>query len=224
MNLKKNIRYFRGVSAAGQVWMIVIGGIHFLAGYIAGDIGFIMAAIGAILVAAGVGLLIHRKRSVISDEKYDTAVFNSKGDLVALSMVRTGVNESEIISGKPIVMSGYNFVKANYVKQGRDNRWRSDIFDSLVILPTDKALHCYRHYFCTTMQKTEEVTEVYYYNNIVDTSIVTQTGKVKNRNITYESFVLTATGGATINVCIFDTNCAYEAVNTIRKIINDKKA
>lgn len=105
MDLKKNIRYFRGVSAAGQAWMIVNGGIHFLAGYIAGNIGFIMAAIGAILVSAGVGLLLHRKRSVISDEKYDTAVFNSKGDLMALSMVRTGINESEISSGKSLVMS-----------------------------------------------------------------------------------------------------------------------
>lgn len=31
-----------------------------------------------------------------------------------------------------------------------------------------KALHCYRGYFCTTMQKMEEVTEVYYYNNILE--------------------------------------------------------
>ena len=173
------------------------------------------------------GFLLGSSDGGYSDSEYDAEVTRYADSLKSHALNKLGVDKSEVEEIHPIVLGGYDFEGADKVKEGKDKKWRSNIYKVIMLFFTSDAVHC-----CTIRFKTTknlilgEATDVYFYQDIVSVSTYSEhTIKVngEDRTINCEAFKLTTKGGTSLTVNLLDSRDAQKSVDAMRALLREKK-
>ena len=214
MDFAANKKYFQEASIKLQLILIAIGVICF----------FFQPILAILLIAAG-AVWIYFAKKKISDEEYDKGVNSEVQKIMARALSKLGLEESEAKEIEPIELGGYVFSGAVSVKQGKDNVWRSSKYEVLMMFFTANEAHCFKCTFSTTEDQHTDMTDVFFYPDIVSVSTVaSDTTTSTGVNITGERFVLRTSGGNTIEAGIRDPEYASRSINSIRQLLRTKKS
>lgn len=240
-------QYFKSFPA-GSIWMILIG-VFFVPVY---GIGLIPIALGAW------GIFSWSQRP--SDQQMDSWIAQSLQGIEEKALNKTGVDRSELV-GETVVVYGPRFWNVSGVEfgitKGKDGIIRFTPIGVTVINFTQDQLVTYQCALdLTTGNTLSESTDEYFYRDVVSVSTQTQSksytwDRVKidpksplatliiNGRLqfdTAETFVLTTSGGTSVEVVIRDIkltqkmkgdipdSIAEKAVQSVRKMLREKKA
>ncbi len=230
MDYEMNKNYLDSVSVTGgkRVLMflgiitLAMGLIAFLAGLAGSEFGIMPGVVVAII---GVVMIIPAKLSAkkITDEQYDNSVKSNLGNLKEMAMNALGLDESEVQEIDPITFGGYSFQNALKIKQGSDRRYRTDKYQSVIILFTANEVHVYKYTFDTTKNSSTFETEVYFYKDIVSVSTSRERVMARGRHFEVDFFKLTTSGGNVLSVAVYDVNSAQRSINAMRALLREKK-
>lgn len=159
----------------------------------------------------------------ISDEQYDINVKRNLFALRSQAINALGIDESEVQEIAPIEFDGYAYTGAQKIKQGKDGRFRSNKYQSVIILFSVNEAHVYKYTYDTTCDKHSEETDVYFYKDIVSVSTSTDIIEVLGKKIESEYFKLTTAGGNALSVSVFDIDGAQRSINAMRALLREKK-
>lgn len=233
------------------VWSIIIG-LPLLAAW----------GLGLILIGAGIwGLVSYSQRP--TDEQMDAWIQEDLKNLQARALAKTGLDASELVGG-PVMVYGPRFWNIGGaevgIKKGKDGIVRFMPLGVTVINFTQNQLVAYQCALdLTTGNPLSESTDEYFYRDVVSVSTQSKTltwdramlsaralsegplsallttGKLQFNAA--ETFVLTTSGGTSIEVVLRDpqfiesagggsipTEMAEKAVQTVRKMLREKKA
>ncbi|MBQ4430583.1 MAG: hypothetical protein IJP89_06305 [Synergistaceae bacterium] len=230
MDYSRNATYFTDLPKGGCSGCLgILLGLGGIGGLLNGDI---VAGIGCIVVA---GILVamsssaQNKDTRISGGEYDAAIAKYVDGLSRTRVLeKLGVNASEVREIAPIILGGYEFAGADKVKQGTDQRWRSNVYKVVMLFFSRNELYCYTLRFMTTEDYIlNEATDVYFYQDVVSvsTASVNETVEVGENEITIntEAFTLTTKGGTSITVNLLNSQYAQKSINAMRALLREKK-
>lgn len=229
------------------IWMIVIG-VFLLGAY----------GLGLILIAIGVwGIFSWSQKP--SDQQMDNWIAEDLKGIEDKALNKTGVDRSELV-GETVVVYGPRFWNIGGadtgISKGKDEIIRFTPIGVTVINFTQNQLVTYQCAFdLTTGNTLSESTDEYFYRDVVSVATQTQSksytwesGKLNANNPlaalvvagklqlnTAETFVLTTSGGTSVEVVIRDIQLiqkmkgdipaspAEKAVQSVRKMLREKK-
>ena len=231
MDYSRNQSYFTGDSAGGCSGclgiILVIGS---FGGFANGDTGAALGALAVGLALLGMSYSASSGSKTISDGEYDAGVARFADGLSRTrALQKLGVDKSEVNEIAPIILGGYEFENADKVKQGKDKRWRSNVYKAIMLFFSRNEFHCYTARFKTTEDNIlSEATDVYFYQDIVSASTASVSDKVKVDDdkeiiIHSEAFKLTTKGGTSITVNLLNSRQGQESVNAMRALLREKK-
>lgn len=230
MDYELTKRYFKVVDETinykASIIMIVIGVILlFFIGRapVIGIIGIVLAGIGIYMIVSKKKKIKDEKNSIPSDEQYDGEVSKQLNNINGRALNKLGVDEDEVKEIAPISFDGYVYKGANHFKIGKDNLYRTDKYESVVLFFSQNEVHCYTYRFDTTLDKKTEETDVYFYKDIVSVSTASDSARLGNENVDYEYFKLTTAGGTALTVSLRDVNNAQKSINAMRALLREKK-
>lgn len=219
MDYTKNIKYFRPINYKASIIMMVIGFIMLCA------IGnnAVVGILGLLLLAGGVGIIVLKKKGLLTDEEYDSAVSSNLTDMKSRALNKLGLDEDEVKEIDPIFFGGYAYKGASASKKGKDDLWRTNKYEAVMLFFSQDEVHCYTYHFSTTENKHTEETDVYFYKDIVSVSTASEHATINGNNIDYESFKLTTAGGTSVSVSLRDVDNCQRSINAMRALLKTKK-
>lgn len=227
MNYPKNRTYFdntvREIVITSGILFIIFGILMLLPSVLLPG-GMFYLSLAASFLVLGILLLLTFAPAPMSDQDYDNIVESAIGsniDNVALN--KLGIDSSEVQEAKPIYIRGYEFKNASNIKKGKDGIWRSNLYKLIAIYFSQSEIHVYTKIINSLREQRNEATDVYFYNDIVSISTSSETEKILNFTIDYESFVLTTKGGTKLSVAIKNTSDIQRSVNAMRSLLRIKK-
>lgn len=220
MDYQKNAKYFETIHYKGKIFFIVVGIILI---YIGIETLAIVSLIGFFLLALSIILIVIKKKSIITDAEYDASVGSMLNNMQAKALEALGIDEDEIKEIKPISFQGYVYREAAQVKKGKDDLWRTNKYEYIIIFFSENELHYYKYNFNTTSSQNTVSTGVYFYDDIVSISTASDTVQMSNENITYEYFQLNTSGGTAFSVSLRDDDTAKRSLNAMRALLRAKK-
>lgn len=230
MDYERNLKYFKPGTITGAVILIIIGFFFLFAGK-----GWTF--LGILMMAGGIALIVHKNKTKVTDQEYDSQIAGALDGIVARAMNKLGLDEDEITQIDPIVIRNYNYENAitvqkdttiydntTVVKTGNDGLLRSNRFYAVVIFATDDAVHYYRYDFMTTSPQQNEITGEYFYNDIVNLSVTEQTSNVNGYPVQNEYLTLRSSGGTGFNIALnANDDGMMRSVNALRSLFKEKK-
>lgn len=220
MSYSRNRWYFRDISKIAS--FILIPGVAVFVFELKG-----LEPIGFFFCALGVGLFLLAQFLTPSDKQYDESVRENLRDLKSRALKKLGIDEDEISEVAPITFEGYDYQGANKRKEGKDKKWRSNVYKAVMIFFSQNEMHCYTLRFKTTEQEQIEGTDVYFYQDIVSASTASNTETItvgkKQKTVNIEAFQLTTKGGNSITVNLLNAADAQKSVNAMRALLREKK-
>ena len=225
VNEKINYRPTLIAAGIGLLLMLVVKG--------AGSI-----ILGLCLIALGVFLVINQKNkiqaekdriqkekdAIPSDAQYDNEVLKSLDNLRQKALNKLGIDEDEVKEIEPISFDGYVYKGATELKKGKDGLFRTNKYECVQLFFSQNEVHCYTFNFDTTCDKHYESTDVYFYRDIVSVSTSSESEKVLEQTVEYETFKLTTAGGTALQVSLRDVNNAQRSINAMRSLLRQKKS
>ena len=230
MDFSRNQSYFTDNSAggcSGCLGIILVMGSF--GGFANGDTGAALGALAVGLALLGMSYSASSGSKTISDGEYDAEVARYADGLSRTrALQKLGVDKSEVNEIAPIILGGYEFENADKVKQGKDKRWRSNVYKVVILFFSRNDMHCYTAIFKTTEDNVlGEGTDVYFYQDIVSASTASVSDKVEVNDkeiiIHSEAFKLTTKGGTSITVNLLNSRQGQESVNAMRALLREKK-
>ena len=233
MDYKKNLLYFKYAGKLDLICRIVIAICILLYAVSLQNQSGKPAEQAAVVGAVGLSALIYYGYVFINfmtDAQYDSVVRNEI-DIQTLKdyvLEKFAIDESEVNEVAPIVLRGYVFDGADKIKQGKDGKWRSNIYKLVMLLFSRNEMFTYEIKLKTTAnEELGEGTGTYFYRDIVSVSTASKNEKVKigkkEKIISSEVFTLTTKGGTTITVNLEETRQYQESVNAMRALLREKK-
>ena len=237
MDYKRNLKYFKGPKIGGAIVLIIFGVNFLLFGSFISlplfadssdhDTLFIALVIslfpGLPMTAGGIAMIIVKKLRVVTDEEYDAAVASMLYNIQGRALSSLGLDANEAREIAPISFGGYVYRKVPKKKQGKDGLWRTNKYEFAMLFFSEREVHCYTYCFDTISPKQTEVTDVYFYKDIVSVSTATDTVKVSGQNVDYEYFRLTTTGGTGLSVPLGNAYNAQQSISAMRTLLKTKK-
>lgn len=131
MDYQQNLKYFGGDknenTNAGAYTLIILG-VFTLALY----------GLGLILIGLGCMMLGKSKDSGISDEVIDNSARQKLKGLQERALNKLGIDEDEIKEVDPIKFEGYSYTNASYIKLGKDDKYRSNLYETIIFFFSKK--------------------------------------------------------------------------------------
>lgn len=175
------------------------------------------------VIAVIIGLLCIYGSSLTPDDSIiDKFVADELGDLKARALEKFGIEEESVSAINPISFSGYIYNGAR-VKKGKDGKYRSDEYLATIFLFSETELYSYQYGFSLTENNRHEVTDVYFYKDIVAVSTETNDAVADDHRFRYESFKLVTTGGNALSCSVTGDIDTQNTINTMRRFIRAKK-
>ncbi|MBE5861924.1 MAG: hypothetical protein IKQ25_09145 [Lachnospiraceae bacterium] len=188
-----------------------------------GIFGLIIAGIGVFRIVSKKNKISSEKASIPSDEEYDNEVVKNLNNLKSKALNALGLDADEVKEIEPISFDGYVYKNASNAKKGKDDLWRTNKYEYVILFFSEHEVHCYTYNFDTTADKKTEATDVYFYKDIVSVSTASDSTKLLGQNIDYEYFKLTTAGGTALSVSLRDTSNAQRSINAMRTLLKAKK-
>ena len=128
MDINKYRKYFNGKKPSGAIALLIFGIFFFLLGVLI-DGGFLWSIIGALMVAGAIFLIVKFNMSQ-SDKAVDAFC---QAQAIEFYNTKKIIVESQSINISDVIYSGgycfENFFSARKAVRGKDNVWRSSIFE-----------------------------------------------------------------------------------------------
>lgn len=224
---------------SGGFLVIIVGIITmFFSGFVS---GLIVAGIGFGICCMGFN---GSEMESCTDAEYDKAIEEYLPTIKERALTKLGVDEDEVKEIPPIIMGDYVYPKVDVeknadgkvkvtvhgeLKKGDDSKWRSAEYKVVMLFFSQNELHCYSRTFSTaTKNVSAEITEVYFYQDIVSASTATfqdnfKDAEGKEITVTREGFSLTTKGGTSFTVNVANAQYAQQSVNAMRALLREKK-
>lgn len=190
----------------------------------------VIGIIGICLIAFGIFLIVNRKKkikaekdSIPTDEQYDAEVVKKLEGLKDQALDKLGIDEDEVKEIEPISFDGYIYKGARQYKVGKDDLYRTNKYEAVMLFFSQHEVHCYTYRFDTTENKKTEETDVYFYKDIVSVSTASDEAKFGKESVNYEYFKLTTAGGTALTVSLRDVGNAQRSINAMRALLKEKK-
>jgi hypothetical protein len=219
MDYYKNLKYFKPNKFGLPITMIVIGAIML---FLIVNVP-VVGVLGLLILAGGIIIIVVKSKNVGSDTEYDASVASQLNGLKARALNKLGIDEAEVNEIEPISIDGYRYKGATKAKKGKDLLWRTNKYEAVMLFFSQHEVHCYTYNFTTTEDQHTEATDVYFYKDIVSVSTASESIKLFNFDIDYESFKLTTAGGTSISVSLRDVDNTQRSINAMRSLLRSKK-
>lgn len=201
----------------GLLLIIIVKGIGIV-------LGLVCIALGVFLIISKKNKIKAEKDSIPTDEQYDSEVGKALNNLRQKALNKLGIDEDEVKEIEPISFDGYVYKGATELKRGADGLFRTNKYECVQLFFSQNEVHCYTFNFDTTSDKHFESTDVYFYKDIVSVSTSSESEKVKDTTVEYETFKLTTAGGTALQVSLRDVNNAQRSINAMRSLLRQKKS
>ena len=201
----------------GLLLIIIVKGIGIV-------LGLACIALGVFLIISKKNKIKAEKDSIPTDEQYDSEVGKALNNLRQKALNKLGIDEDEVKEIEPISFDGYVYKGATELKRGADGLFRTNKYECVQLFFSQNEVHCYTFNFDTTSDKHFESTDVYFYKDIVSVSTSSESEKVKDTTVEYETFKLTTAGGTALQVSLRDVNNAQRSINAMRSLLRQKKS
>lgn len=239
IDYSENRSYFSGSNTLGAaVLMIIFGGV--LVYYGGFKYGMTWSWwVGLILFALGVlNMRAYIKRA--KDKDIDACAQTLFEKIDDMAFKKLGIDASEVSMVQPVKFWGYVFKNpsvlggkaendANWIK-GEDKRWRAAEIELTGFYFGEHSVYCYIQTASLVSDAKKEITEEYYYKDIVsiktdtkDVPIVDKAGEETGERFTQQIFILNNTGGDVRGCCVADVEVAEAAVGAFRALLKQKK-
>lgn len=211
MDYAKSKKYFSEFNWKIPAVLIVIGLIT------------IAAVVGIFFIAGAVLYIVLKLKGKPTDQDYDSECSSHAASMSNRALSKLGVDEDEVKEIAPISFDGYCYSGFDLVKLGKDNKWRTNKYQSVQLFFSPNEVHVYTYTFTTTEDKKTEATDVYFYKDIVSVSTTTDTTKIDGKDVEFECFKLTTAGGTALEVSLRDVDGAQRSINAMRQLLRAKK-
>jgi len=222
VDYSKNKQYFKATgSMAPGIALLVVG---FLLLFAQAFLGIIVMAIGA--------FLLYRNTLGAKDDEIDRICQNNIQSMNDKALIKLGVDEDEVKLIEPIKVSGYYYYAIGsqpLFKKGKDGRWRSSNYESTIMLFSENQIHAYTYRFSLVENEKSELTDEYFYKDVVSVSTSTDNVSFTNPetkkpdNITFQNFKLTTSGGTSISNAMWDSGTVENSIQGMRQLLKQKK-
>jgi hypothetical protein len=223
-----NARYFEPVRYKAGIGFGVIGLILLLTGKPG------PALVGLLFGGWGAFLIYRQVAGRPSDGDIDRQVHGVMAELRQRALVKLALDEDEVRLLDPIVVGGYflgSLGSGFRAKRGKDGKFRSSIFEGVVIFFAEQELHAYK-YQVSLLKRDEssERTDVYFYRDVVSVSTSSSSRSVrvvdqtKPQTWRTEVFTLTTSGGTDIECSMDASDDVVERnIQGARQLVRNKK-
>ena len=109
----------------------------------------------------------------VADEEFDSmlAAKIASVDARSKALNKIGLDESQVDEIEPVNFEGFKFdEKKGFVKKGKDDKWRSSIYQISWIFFSKDQIYIYQHTFNMDEDGRKEATEEYFYKDITNFS------------------------------------------------------
>lgn len=204
------------------VALIIIGVVLYAVVVNTGEISVMIAAFALWLV--GVLALMQKKSVFLTGEEYDLMVNEKLARLSSDARDVLGLDSTEVEEIAPISFEGYKFAGRTKIrKDNKDQIWRSDLYEKVIIFFTQNEIHLYKQNLNTLTEKVIETTDVMFYDDVVSVATKSEVEKVGNQTIEYISFNLVSKGGNSVSIALRGDDSRQRSVNAMRAMIKEKK-
>jgi hypothetical protein len=225
---ERNAKYFERVSYKAGIALGVIGLLLLLTGKAGGVLwGLLLGGLGAFLIYRQVA-------GRPTDADIERQVHTVMAELHQRALNKLGLDADEVKLIDPIVVGGYflgSLGSGFRVKRGKDGKFRSSLFEGVVIFFAEQELHAYKYQVSLVRRnESSERTDVYFYRDVVSVSTrsssnsVPVVGEAKPQTFKTEVFTLTTSGGTDIE-CSMDASddVVGRNIQGARQLVRNKK-
>jgi hypothetical protein len=225
----RNKKYFTQGTLKNPVIAVGVGILLLVLGMSNGSAGLI--ALG-ILVAAGGGVWIYFVSKGPSDQDIDREALGAVGDLRKRALSKLGLDADQVGLIKPVIANGYFYKTIGddvLIKIGKDKKIRASNYEGVVVFFSEQQLHAYKFQFSLVdADEFRESTDEYFYRDVVSVSTSSESFKAQlisgeRKQVNWEEFKLTTSGGTSITSAIKDQSSVSKSIAGARNLIRERK-
>jgi len=184
-----------------------------------------------VLIAAGGGLILRQTAGRPTDAEID-AQFHAAAlsGLQEKALTKLGLDLDDVALIDPVLVGGYRYFDSRQVKRGKDGIDRASECEAVAIFFGEQELHSYKYEFSLVADKDRELTDVYFYRDVVSVSTKSSTqrisivGEAQPQPVKSEVLVLTTSGGTAVQ-CVVNSldDKGGRDIQAARQLVRDKK-
>jgi hypothetical protein len=173
---------------------------------------------------------------VVTDNDIDKVCENHLKNLKSMAINKLGIDEDQVEEAPPISFCWYHYdalmqVKPQY-KMGADGTLRSSHYKGLIYLFSAEQIYYYEYRFSLLEDKKQEMTDEYFYNDVVSVSTKSDIITYGDENATFggtvhsvnvETFTLTTSGGTSVGATLRNIEDAQDTINAMKNLLRSKK-
>jgi hypothetical protein len=201
----------------------------------------IFTVLGLGFIALGVyfikGTIEYNKNIVIvGDDDIDKVYKNNLKNLKLMAINKLGIDEDQVKEYNPISFRWYDYeplmkIKPQY-KMGVDGKLRSSHCKGSIYLFSAEQIYYYEYRFSLLENKKQEMTDEYFYSDIVSVStksdIITYGDEntafgAATQSVNVETFTLTTSAGTSVGAALENIENAQSSINTLKNLLREKK-
>lgn len=243
MDYEYNKLYFDPIpekSFGGGLAAIICGFFMLMAGIgidleVGGKAALIIFGLGFMVL--GVYLTIrtsnfNKSRMIVTDEDIDRVRSEHLKNLKSMAIKKLGIDEEQVNEANPIIFHYYDhnilLESSACSKKGDDGIWRFSNYTALIFLFSAEQVYYYEYKFSFLNDKKQEMTDEYFYNDIVSAStksdvIKFSTAAYGDITQTVERFILTTSGGTSVGAILINMEGVQESINAMKNLMRSKK-
>jgi hypothetical protein len=190
--------------------------------------------VGLLFAGWGAFLIYRQVAGRPTDADIERQIHAVVAELRRRALEKLALDADEVKLIDPIIAGGYflgSLGSGSRVKKGKDGKFRSNIFEGIVIFFAEQELHAYK-YQVSLVKKDEssERTDVYFYRDVVSVSTrsssrsVPVVGEAKPQTWRTEVFTLTTSGGTDIESSMdASDDVVARNIQGARQLVRNKK-
>ena len=219
IDYEKNKRYFSETGYILPLILFLIGIVMIL--FIKKNLT--LGICGWIPIICSIVIITIKLKYKVTDEEYDLSIKSCLFNIKGRALEKLNINEDEIKAIPPISFDNFDIENATKQKKGKDGLIRSNLYKSIMLFFTKTEIHCYELAFETTKYNITKKTDIYFYNDIVSVSCMSNYIKTEDVFSVIETIKITTKGGNNFSISFNNTEQAQNTINTMRSLLRLNK-
>jgi len=199
--------------------------------------GVILLIIIPGLVYLGIFLLknaikFNSNKEIVTAYHLDKACEDHLKNLKLMALKKLGIDEDEVKEAEPIYFHYYYWddIPDSTVRWHKDkdcdDLYRSSHYNAVMFLFSKDQVFCYNYRFSNIEERKQEITNEFFYNDIVSVTTESQVKKHASSSavVKYEYFKLTTSGATSIDAMVLVGESTERSINAMKSLFRSKKA
>ena len=219
IDYKKNNRYFNTHSYIPPLLLIAAGIIMICFININTTIGIC----GWVPFICGIIILAIKLKYRVTDKEYDLSINSFLFDIKKGALKKLNINEQEIEQTLPVSFDNFDIENSTKQKKGKDGIIRTNLYKSIMLFFTKYEIHYYEFSFETTADYKTEKTDIYFFEDIVSISCISNHINIDDNFFENETVQITTKGGNSFSITFNNSEQARQTINTMRSLLRLNK-